>query len=272
MFNIGEFARMGRVSVRMLRHYDAIGLLRPARVDPFSGYRSYEAAQLKRLNRLVALKDLGFSLEQVGAVLDEKVDTSELRGMLRLRQAQLAEQLAADTDRLGRVEARLRMIEREGTMSTNNVTVESVEPVLVARLSGVAKSNDSADVGPVVQGLYGELTGVLQSEGIQMAGPAIATYEPAPDGALAVGAGITVGPGVSGDAVEVIELPAIDQAAVYVHHGAMATIGEAYQILATWIEDNGYRTDGTAREVYLVGHPDPEETWQTALQMPISGN
>jgi MerR family regulatory protein len=59
-FSIGEFARHGRVSVRMLRHYDAIGLLRPACVDPVTGYRSYEVSQLAELNRLIALKDLGF--------------------------------------------------------------------------------------------------------------------------------------------------------------------------------------------------------------------
>ena len=70
MFTIGDFARHGRVSVRMLRHYDATGLLRPARVDPASGYRFYEAGQLARLNRIIALKDLGFTLEQVRTMLD----------------------------------------------------------------------------------------------------------------------------------------------------------------------------------------------------------
>jgi len=64
MFSIGEFARHGRISVRMLRHYDSIGLLRPAYVGAASGYRFYEAAQLSDLNRIVALKDLGFTLER----------------------------------------------------------------------------------------------------------------------------------------------------------------------------------------------------------------
>src|SRR5690242_15289371 len=111
MFSIGEFARHGRVSVRMLRHYDAIGLLRPARVVPASGYRFYEAAQLGTLNRVVALKDLGFTLEQVRRILDEPMDASELHGMLRLRRAELAARMKADAARLARVEARLRMIE-----------------------------------------------------------------------------------------------------------------------------------------------------------------
>lgn len=114
MLTIGEFARHGRVSVRMLRHYDALGLLPPARTDPVSGYRSYEAAQLSRLNRIVALKDLGLSLRQVGRVLDDEVDTAQLRGMLRLRQAELAEAVAAGRAGLARIEARLRSIESEG--------------------------------------------------------------------------------------------------------------------------------------------------------------
>jgi DNA-binding transcriptional MerR regulator len=71
MFSIGEFARHGRVSVRMLRHYDATGLLRPACVDPATGYRSYQVSQLAELNRLIALKELGFSLQQVTEALLE---------------------------------------------------------------------------------------------------------------------------------------------------------------------------------------------------------
>ena len=77
---IGDFARHGRVSVRMLRHYDAIGLLRPAHADPATGYRYYSAAQFTRLNRVIALKDLGFTLHQVQDIVEEKVGTEELRG------------------------------------------------------------------------------------------------------------------------------------------------------------------------------------------------
>ena len=102
MFSIGDFARSGRVSVRMLRHYDAIGLLRPAAVDPLTGYRFYAVEQLTRLNRVVALKDLGFTLDQVATIVDEEIDVDELRGMLRLRRAELREQIAADTARLAR--------------------------------------------------------------------------------------------------------------------------------------------------------------------------
>jgi DNA-binding transcriptional MerR regulator len=105
MFTIGNFAALGCVSVRMLRHYDTIGLLRPARTDPDTGYRWYAPAQLERLNRIIVLKDLGFTLSQVQAMVDGAVRADELRGMLRLRRVELEERLAADAARLARVEA-----------------------------------------------------------------------------------------------------------------------------------------------------------------------
>ena len=92
MFSIGEFARMGTVSVRTLRHYDDIGLLHPAHVDPETGYRSYTADQLGQLNRIIALKDLGFSLTMTGKLISG-ITLEELRGMLTLRRAQLEQEL-----------------------------------------------------------------------------------------------------------------------------------------------------------------------------------
>jgi DNA-binding transcriptional MerR regulator len=79
----------------MLRHYDAIGLLRPACVDPVTGYRSYQATQLAQLNRVIALKDLGFTLQQVQEIMAEQVSAAELRGMLRLRRAEIKSRIDA---------------------------------------------------------------------------------------------------------------------------------------------------------------------------------
>ena len=86
MLNIGEFARLGQVSPRMLRHYDEAGLLKPKNVDPANGYRSYEFGQLGRLHRLMALRDLGFTLDQIRSTLDQDPSVEQLRGMLSLRQ------------------------------------------------------------------------------------------------------------------------------------------------------------------------------------------
>jgi DNA-binding transcriptional MerR regulator len=270
MFTIGEFATIGRVSVRMLRHYDAIGLLVPARVDEHNGYRYYGAEQLRSLNRLLALKDLGFTLEQVGRFLDEDVDVGELRGMLRLRRAELAAQIEADRDRLSRVEARLRIIERESTMSTAEVVVKPVGPVRIAAVTGTAPSADSSDIAPVVERLYAELGRHIAAGAVTPGGPAVAAYSPTDDGGLRCRAGITVTDGAVPGGVDLVDLPALDVAATLVHRGAPATIEGSYQHLAVWIEENGYRTDGTAREVYLVSVPEPQQNWVTEIQMPVT--
>ncbi len=83
---IGNFARIGQVTVQTLRHYDDLGLLKPSEVDALSGYRYYTLEQLPRLHRILALKDLGFSLEQIARLLEEDLPPAELRGMLRLKQ------------------------------------------------------------------------------------------------------------------------------------------------------------------------------------------
>ncbi len=271
MFSIGEFATLGRVSVRMLRHYDDIGVLRPAAVDPSSAYRFYSADQLRRLNRVVALKDLGFTLQQVRSILDDKVDVVELRGMLRLRRAQLEEQMEADARRLAGVEARLRMIETEGHMTTQDVVVKEVPAARVAELMAVAASYASADIGPVIQPMYGELVERLDKAGLAMTGPAIAYYVPSDGESVEVHAGAQVNAAPDGAYdFAVVDLPPIPAAATLIHRGPMDNVEASIQVLAQWIEDNGYRTDGTARELYLDYDPDDTANGVTELQFPIT--
>ena len=94
MFKIGEFSKLVQVPVPTLRYYDQVGLLKPIEVDPLTGYRYYSASQMPRLNRILALKGLGFSLEQIAAALDEGLTPEQMRGMLRLRHAQISQQLS----------------------------------------------------------------------------------------------------------------------------------------------------------------------------------
>ena len=270
MFSIGDFARHGQVSVRMLRHYDAIGLLRPAHVDGATGYRSYEAQQLSRLNRIVALKDLGFTLEHVRSVLDDKVGVEELRGMLVLRQAQLQAQIATDTARLAQVEARLHLVEREGAMPTEDIQIKRLPAVRVAELTDTAASFEPESISPVIQPLYDELVSRLERAGVKPVGHAIAYYENSSDGDRVV---VHAAFPVDTDPAEehdfaIVDLPAIEQAATIVHRGSMDNVMSSIQTLAGWIDAHGYRSAGYNRELYIeVGDLDD---WVTELQEPIT--
>lgn len=271
MLTIGEFAKYGQVSVRMLRHYDALGLLRPQRTDPASGYRYYAAGQLARLNRIVALKELGFTLEQVGTIVDEQVNAEELRGMLRLRRAELETEMAAARARLGQVAARLRTIESEGRMSTDDVVMKKLPGQWVAELSATAESWEPEYIGPVIGPLFDELCRLTDAAGVRAVGPGVAHYEEAPEGggAITVHAALPVDP----DAVprdqgfEVRHLPGAVEAATIVHRGPMeGELMATEQRLVRWIEDNGRRQVGYVREISLFCPPDDRSQWVTELQ------
>jgi DNA-binding transcriptional MerR regulator len=270
MLGIGDFARHGRVSVRMLRHYDAIGLLRPAYVDQVTGYRSYDAGQLSQLNRIVALKGLGFTLQQVRFILDDEVSVEELRGMLRLRQAELQSQIATDTARLAQVEARLRIIEREGEMPADDVQIKRIPGIRVAELTATAASFEPESIAPVIGPLYDELRARLDRAGLTTAGPGVAYYEDSPDGdEVLVHAALPVDadPGKDHD-FAIVDLPEIEQAATMVHRGAMDDVMPTIQALARWIHANGYRSVGYNRELYIeLG--ENRDAWVTELQEPI---
>jgi DNA-binding transcriptional MerR regulator len=278
MFSIGDFAGLGRVSVRMLRHYDAIGLLPPAHVDQHSGYRFYTAAQLRTLNRIVALKDLGFTLQQVQSLIDDKVDIGEMRGMLRLRRAELAAQVQRDNERLAQVDARLRMIEIEGHMNTGDVVLKNIPPLRVAELSATATSyDDPSSITENLSPLYPRLMELMEKAGVAMTGAPLAYYMAAPTGpedeTITVHAAFPIGDaGVGPDAgFEVTVLPEVGQAATALHEGSMSEAFRTGQKIANWIDDNGYRTvpPGYAREIYLDCPPGDFDRWVTEMQVPV---
>jgi DNA-binding transcriptional MerR regulator len=156
MIKIGEFSKLVQVPVPTLRYYDQLGLLKPVEVDRFTGYRYYSASQLPRLHRILALKGLGFSLEQIGAVLDEGLTPEQIRGMLRLRHAQISQQLTDMRSQLVEVEVRLQQIEREEQLSTYDVILKQVQSLLVASVRAILPNH--AAVGALFGEVYEALS------------------------------------------------------------------------------------------------------------------
>lgn len=271
MLNIGDFARLGQVSPRMLRHYDEIGLLKPSRVDEQTGYRSYEVAQLARLHRLLVLRDLGFTLEQVRVLLHDDPPPEQLRTMLERRQDQIERDLAEEQVRLRRVEAHLRAIERSVDMPSLDVAVKTTEPVRLAEASAAAPGFGHENLDPLFKLLVPKVLGHLRRAGARP-GLLIAYYEePADDGSVVVHVGFDVASQSvpDRDQVRVVGLPAIRVASA-VHHGDMSDIASAYQALVSWIEDSGDQIVGRSRELYHQWDDQHPELSVTELQVPIA--
>jgi DNA-binding transcriptional MerR regulator len=265
---IGNFARIGQVTVQTLRHYDDLALLKPSEVDALSGYRYYVLDQLPRLHRILALKDLGFSLEQIAHLLENDLPPAELRGMLRLKQAELRQQVDEGLDRLERLEARLSLIEQEAQQPDYEVVIKSVAPLQVASVRGVIPSY--WDEGS----LWGDLFHQLKQAGISANGPYLSLYhsgEPEID----VEACAPLSPeAASIQGISIRELPAVESMASTIHRGSFTGLAGAYAALLKWIDLNGYYVDGPDRAIYLrlpeAGQSRQDPNAITEMQVPIS--
>ena len=249
MFKIGEFSRLSRVSVRMLRHYDQLGLLTPSQTDPFTGYRYYSADQLPRLNRIIALRDLGFSLEQIAGMLEEDLSTDQLLGMLKLKRAEVEEQMKSEQQKLRRLEVRIRQMSEAPAGATYDVVLRDVEPELVAAYREVAADDDR------IQQMFDLLeTHVAQYDGARADKPPLSIYyddeyrEKDMDIEVAVPLRYPI---PESEIIRVRQLPRLSNVACVVHVGEYSDIYQAYNALLAWIEANEYQMAGPIREIYL---------------------
>jgi DNA-binding transcriptional MerR regulator len=264
MFGIGTVARQAQVSVRTLRYYDEIGLLRPVWTDPDSGYRWYAAEQLHRLHRILALRDLGVRLTEIASLLDSDVGVDELRGMLLLRRAEAHERVAEETDRLTRVEARLRQME-EVSMSEYDVIVKRVEAEWV-----LAASEDVSDVREIgnAQGrLWPRLHAALSAHDLPFNAPSIAWERGKDPIVLTAGLPVAADVRLEDGGVLTMEFPPLDRVAATVIHGD-PNYDEAFRALQAWAQEAGEEELGQSREVYL-DCDGPRDTWVVEIQIAL---
>jgi len=269
MIRIGDFSKLSRISVKTLRFYDEMDLLKPVEVDRFTGYRYYEYSQLARLNRILALKDLGFSLDEIHKLLESDLSAEQLRGMLKLREAESRQRIQEEADRLMRIEARLRQIEQEDDVSKYDVVIKNIESLKVASLRGVVPT-------PPDQGaLWRDLEGYLAMHHVRPSGPCLSLYHDEEhkerDWDIEVCEPISedVPPGKR---VAVQLLPAAKAMACTIHEGPFVTISEAYDAIMRWVDENGYQIVGPVREVYLKEAKHGSQTdpgTVTEIQVPV---
>ncbi|MBO0594837.1 MerR family transcriptional regulator [Nesterenkonia sp. E16_7] len=265
MLSIGGFAQIGQVTHRMLRHWDRTGLLVPAHTDPFNGYRSYDPEQLERLHRIVALRQLGFSIEETSSLLDDGIDAQQLKDMLRRRRAEVEEERRIAAARLADVERRLQLIEGKNTVSTVEIVQKPLPAVRLAAIKvSVEEQPELAGlVGPsfdAVAEIIGGVSGALETP--------IAVYAAEQDRIEA-----TIGYVYGGDpreGIELVSLPAAGQAFATVHLGEIHGIRASWQALHEEIIARGYEPTGPCRELYLrADESGRTDEFVVELQQPV---
>lgn len=270
MFRIGEFSRVARVSCRLLRYYDEIGLLKPARIDGESGYRYYSASQLPRLNRILVLRDLGLSLEQIARLVTDTLPPAELRGMLLMRRAEVEQSIEAEAERLRRIEARIAYIESAGALVPDDVVLR---PEPAHKLLSLRRRLTSFAAGAR---LIGELVkAVPRVTGSRPLGQFVAIahgqeFEPEDiDVELGFFLHEEVRGGVrlpDGRELTVRDIDPVERLATCVRIGPPQDAHLTTARIAQFIDSNGYRICGPNREVFLQ-RPDPDRMEDSVVEM-----
>ncbi|OFW98007.1 MAG: hypothetical protein A3D94_11070 [Alphaproteobacteria bacterium RIFCSPHIGHO2_12_FULL_66_14] len=274
MFRIGEFAQIAQVSGRQLRFYDQLGLLRPAHTDPQTGYRYYSIRQLPRLNGILALKELGLSLEQIGPLLKNDIPPAELRGMLTMKRAQLERSLREEETRLRYIESRIAEIDRHGRIGDYDIVVKSVASMPFLSLHGSFENMDEA----------ARIVRAVAEDGARQIRPAlrdrlivVARNDRDEDRLdLEIGFSLTRPSNTSvriagGHVLQAGELPAVEAMATIVRPGTNSASHTSFGALGAWIEANRYEVAGPCREVFLESIVEPPgfEGALVEIQFPV---
>lgn len=272
MFKIGDFSKLCRIPVSALRYYADIGLLEPIHIHPDSGYRFYSLDQLPHLNRILALKDLGLSLEQIKILLSDDLPLSEMRGMLKLKASEMQQLIVEQQAQLMRVQARLQQLEQEETgLPSLEVILKAVPEQIILSVRTIVPDGDTVGT------LFMEVGGIIMSQGLKIASPPMTIFhdgefkETDLDVELAfpvTDTSITDIPLSNQRELSVRTLEAMPQIASIIHTGSYERFPETYEVIGRWIERNSYRICGVSREIYLRPPSDTEEAI-TEIQFPI---
>lgn len=274
MFQIGEFSKIAQTPVSQLRYYDKIGLFQPAEVDAFSGYRYYHASQLPQLNRIIALKELGLTLEQIQRMVHDPIGADEIRGMLALRKSQIEQILHEEISRLRHVEARLRQIEQEGELREDDVVLKKIPARPFLSLRKILP-NMFEHIPPLARELrtrlpmrlgaknLGNFTVVLHGDAFREENADIELGYLLND---QVESPLRL---PSGEQITTRILPSVETAVTAVRLGPFENGYEPYAALGRWVEENNYLLAGPAREEFLVLPACSPEEAVVEIQLPV---
>lgn len=255
MLKIGDFSNLSRISIRMLRHYDEIGILHPQCVDDFTGYRYYNESQLPLAGKIQALKSLGFGLSVIKEILDQYEDVQEIERFLLVKQKELEEEALETQQKLRLLDSTLKWLRKDGRLMDYNVTLKTVPERYVASVRQVIPAYDCE--GMLWETMCRELEGQNVQQAVPCYGMAIfhdeghKDHDPDVEIQSAV-----VGKYQDTEHVKFKNVPPIQIASV-TYKGSYEQITRVNDAVANWVKANGYDFNGKS---FCIYHVSPQET------------
>ena len=263
MYRIGEFSTLSKTTIKTLRYYEKEGLLIPSYVDKETGYRFYETRQLIDLSKIISLRQIGMSIDNIREILNGK----DIIKMLELRKEEVESQISISKDQLSRINYLL-----EGKYMNYEVIKKELPDYEVYYKEGMIK--DFSGITEFV---------LKSAEECKKTNPDIKCVEPdycfisyldgeykEKDIKIRYSQAV-IKSGVENDTIKFKKLKTVPAVCVY-HKGSYNKLGDAYGFIIKWIEENGYKIIEPIRERYIDGiwNKESEEDWITEIQVPVS--
>ena len=275
MFKIRDFSRLCRTTVRTLRYYDEIGLLKPVKIDNYTGYRYYSVDQLPRLNRIAMLKSLGLSLDDIRELLDNDLPTDHIKQLLQVKQSEIKQRFNEDEERLHQVEAWLDKINKGDKMPTDIAIQEKDVPELQ-----VISRRETGTYETTIDKLADELMEQInrpENQGrVTITGPVMMLcheeeYKEG-DADIEIVVPVSGAVTVENPSFEIKTLPRC-RVLSFIHRGAYNSyydIAYVYAQIYKYAEENNLELIPPDREVYLNNREEvPEDDLLTEIQFPF---
>lgn len=270
MFRIGQFSIINRVTVKTLRYYDEIGLLKPTAVDEYTGYRMYASEQLPKIQNIIALKQIGLSLADIAIILQGDGEPKAVIQRLEKVKKEFEHTLDDKQDQLTKLSSYIISLKGKKPMN-NRVVIKDLPNVIVASHRKVIKDyNELFILAPAL----GEI--MLKKHKVMATVPEYCfniyhdgEYKETNIDVEICEAVVKAGP--NSDGIIYKTIPAVATAACIYHKGPYQRLGESYAIVMKWIEENGYEIVGLSRESYIDGcwNKQSEADWLTEIQVPV---
>ncbi|MGN1025411.1 MAG: MerR family transcriptional regulator [Faecousia sp.] len=262
LYRIGLFAQMNRITVKALRFYEEQGLLLPAKIDEESGYRYYTMSQMETLHRILALKEAGFTIED----MKHLNASGDERGFLLRKKKALLEKIAELTLQLSKIDGYLMA---GGNSLSAPVMVKTIPETVCAVMRRRIDSYDALfDIMP-------ELGGYMEDAGCVCALPEYCFTQYLEPGFQEAQILVEVCEAVTEKKADrgclrFRTIPETRAACIY-HKGSYRDFPKTYEVILRYIEENGYEICGNIRESYIDGvwNKDSEDEWLSEIQIPV---
>ena len=267
MYTIGMFSKINKITTKTLRHYDEIGLLKPEQVDKFTGYRYYISEQLPKLHEILALKQMGLSLQDIKEVIN---NPSALNIFLKLKEEEIMKNMKSEERKLAQIKSFTNLMKGEFEFMYTPIIKELPKVIIASRRQVVESYDEFFYLFPKKMGKDMEKLGCVCA----LPEYCFNIYHDGEYKDKDIDVEMCESVTEIKQDIETLkfrEIDRVENAACVLHKGSYNKFREAYTFIFKWIEDNNYEAIDNPRESYIDGiwNKENEEEWLTEIQVPI---